>query len=346
MRAAGRFAWNVLAAVTVGVSLDAAQNLDRRQLERTEETLRQEGEAVLSLADAAAAGRAVPADFDIVWHNDFLKAQAGTFIPFVVRITAPRVRTRAALLYLRATARGTAAAVDGRREDAEAIGVARYPFEAIYPFEMAMAPALPVRVTRGFSLPPGEYDLTVVVREREREGGRPPTPMASVLRRTLSVPDFATGALTTSSIILADSLADVPEIPPASQQREHPYVVGGRDIQPAEDAIFRRQEELIVVFLVYNPTITPEKLFDLEVEYHFFRKTGEGETYFNRTEPQRFNPAVLGPGYDPSSGQPVMAGQGVPLAGFEPGEYRLAIHVRDLVSGRFVERQLQFNVQP
>jgi hypothetical protein len=346
MRAAGRFAWNVLAAVMVGVSLDAAQNLDRRQLERAEETLRQEGEAVLALADAAAAGHPGPTDFEIAWHNDFLKAQAGTFIPFVVRIAAPQVRTRAALLYLRATTRGGGPAVEGRREDAEATGLGRYPFEAIYPVEMAASPSLPVRVTRGFSLPPGEYDLTVVVREREREAGRPPKPMASVLRRPLSVPDFATGALTTSSIILADGLADVPEIPPASQLLEHPYVVGGRDIQPAEDAIFRRQEELIVVFLVYNPAITPEKHFDLEVEYHFFKSTGEGETYFNRTEPQRFNPAVLGPHYDPSSGQPVMAGQGVPLAGFEAGDYRLAIKVRDFVSGRFVERQLRFSVRP
>jgi hypothetical protein len=41
-----------------------------------------------------------------------------------------------------------------------------------------------------------------------------------------------------------------------------------------------------------------------------------------------------------------MAGQGVPLAGFEEGEYRLAIKVTDMVSGRSIERHLLFTVRP
>jgi hypothetical protein len=50
-----------------------------------------------------------------------------------------------------------------------------------------------------------------------------------------------------------------------------------------------------------------------------------GEQYFNRTEPQRFNPALMGAAFDPSTGEPVMAGQVVPLAGFEAGAYRLDV---------------------
>ena len=38
--------------------------------------------------------------------------------------------------------------------------------------------------------------------------------------------------------------------------------------------MFRRSEELIVVFLVYNPMVTTERQFDVKVEYHFFRKDG------------------------------------------------------------------------
>ena len=81
------------------------------------------------------------------------------------------------------------------------------------------------------------------------------------------------------------------------------------------------------------------------MEYHFFRKSAAGEAYFNRTEPQRFNPIILGPQFDPSSGQPVMAGQGVPLAGFQDGEYRLAITVTDHVSGRRLARDVSFSVR-
>ena len=55
---------------------------------------------------------------------------------------------------------------------------------------------------------------------------------------------------------------------------ERPYVIGVNDVQPAMDANFRRHEELIFVFLVYNPTVAPDKEFDVQVEYHFFKKAG------------------------------------------------------------------------
>jgi hypothetical protein len=70
-----------------------------------------------------------------------------------------------------------------------------------------------------------------------------------------------------------------------------------------------------------------------------------GERYFNRTEPQRFNPAILGPPFDPGAGQPVMAGQGVPLGAFPEGEYRLVIRVTDQIAKRSLERQVAFTVR-
>jgi len=69
-----------------------------------------------------------------------------------------------------------------------------------------------------------------------------------------------------------------------------------------------------------------------------------GETYFNRTEPQRFNPALMGPSFDPRRGEPVLAGQVVPLTGFEDGEYRLDVLVTDLLTGKSVSRDLVFTV--
>ena len=70
----------------------------------------------------------------------------------------------------------------------------------------------------------------------------------------------------------------------------------------------------------------------------------DGERYFNHTDPQRFNPAVMGAQFDPAGGHPVLAGQGVPLAAFEPGDYRLAITVTDLLSGTIVTRDVAFTV--
>jgi hypothetical protein len=209
---------------------------------------------------------------------------------------------------------------------------------------------------------PGEYDVFVVMRERVDPAAPRTRPKAAVMRQPLIVPNFRTGDLTTSSVIVADRLDVLAEAVPADQLAERPYVIGRNEITPAADLRFRRDEELIVVFLVYNPMVTPERQFDVRVEYHFYRKVADGngevgeasagappqgragEQYFNRTDPQRFNPALMGSAFDPGTGEPVMAGQVVPLSGFEAGEYRLAVQVIDLLSGKSVSRDVLFTV--
>ncbi len=360
MRARERFAAGVI-VVAVAARLAGSQGFDRRQVERLENALRQEGEAVVALADAADDSPD-PDDFSLTWRSDFFKAQSGTFVPFIVGIAAKGRRVPAALLYVR-VARRAADGGDGRARRTPATERSSYPFEEIYPIEWSAAPGQPLRVVRGFSIAPGEYEVTVVVRERDRDGDRGRRPLAAVLRQPVSVPDYGTTALATSSVIVADRLTDLRE-PPAGPLAERPYVIGAREILPSADGDFRRSEELIVVFLIYNPAVTRDKHFDLEVEYHFFRKSPDaggapgappfgrdvpaalpGEVYVNRTEPQRFTPLVLGPPFDPAAGQPVMAGQGVPLSGFTVGDYRLAITVTDLVSGQSIERQIVFRVR-
>jgi hypothetical protein len=114
-----------------------------------------------------------------------------------------------------------------------------------------------------------------------------------------------------------------------------------------------------VVFLIYNPSFAPDKNFDLQVDYHLYRKevrekgdqasTGhpparDGERYVTRTAPQRFNPSMMGPQYDPAAGTPLLAGQGILLSGFEPGDYRLGITVTDLLSRKMLTRDVTFTV--
>ena len=59
--------------------------------------------------------------------------------------------------------------------------------------------------------------------------------------------------------------------------------IGRNEITPAADRRFGRDEELIVVFLVYNPMVTPERQFDVRVDYHFFRKGAAGSAGRRRT---------------------------------------------------------------
>ena len=322
-----------------------------RQAERTQ---REEGDAILGLADSALAGKPTPSDFAVQWQNDFVKAQRGTFVPFTLSVDVSDLRQRSALVYVRAVRAlqrpsGTARS-STRGEEA-------YPVDAIFPVDLP--PGSAARISRGFSVEPGEYDVFVVMRERLDPAAPRTRPKVSVVKQALSVPDFRTGELTTSSVILADRLTVLNEPVPSDRLAERPYAIGRNEIVPAVDRRFGRDEELIVVFLVYNPMVTPERQFDVRVDYHFFRKgagaeTGNGggahppvrpgERYFNRTDSQRFNPALMGATFDPATGEPVMAGQVVPLSAFEAGDYRLDVQVTDLLSGKSISRDVFFTV--
>src|SRR5580765_3349647 len=129
MDARSRFVCGITAIAASCGPILSAQAPDRRQLERIEQALRQEGQAVVALADAAPDTPA-PADFTLTWHNDFLKAQTGTFVPFVVTIAPRTARASAALLYVRA-ARPAQPAADARggRRAPPAEGSPFHPFE-------------------------------------------------------------------------------------------------------------------------------------------------------------------------------------------------------------------------
>lgn len=330
---------------------DRTPQADREQVERTH---REEGEDILALADAAMSGRPVPAEFALSWHNDFVKAQRGTFVPFTLSVDASTLVRPAALVYVRAIRRDDGRRSGRPRDDRDP---AQYAVDAIFPVELAVVSGAPSRISRGFAVEPGQYDVVVVMRERVAPGSPRGQVRAAVLKQPLAVPDFPPGELAASTVIIGERMTTLEEIVPADQLAERPYAIGRTEISPSIDRRFRQSGELIVVLLVYNPMVTGERQFDVKVEYHFFRRQAAGkaaeqpgaqsrgaEQYFNRTDPQRFTPALMGAGFDPRSGEPVMAGQVVPLAGFEEGEYRLDVQVLDLLSGKSISRDVVFTV--
>ena len=344
----------LLFVCTVAAADASSQNrFDRRSQDRLDELRRREGEALLNLADAAMAGRA-PSDFSIAWSNDFFKAQTGTFVPFTVTIDRSALTAADALMYVRAARRD---ALPARARG----GLVRYPFDIIFPVAVSGPPGQPLRITRGFAVAPGDYDVYVALRERAAD------PLASdrrlkgaVLKQPLTVPDFWTGELATSTVMLADRIDPVATPVTGDDVLERPYVIGSNEVHRATGTAFRRDRELIVVFLIYNPTVLPDKSFDIEVDYHLFRKDGAaaqtangaaddhpparaGERYVTRTTPQRFKPAVMGADFDPASG-PIMAGQGILLSSFQEGEYRLGITVTDVMSRKSLSRDVTFRV--
>jgi hypothetical protein len=297
-------------------------------------------------------GHAV-SDFAIAWRNDFFKAQTGTFVPFTVTIDRSGLTAANALMYVRAARR------DGGTSQGRDVAV-RYPFDVIFPVTLNAPAGQPVRITRGFAVAPGDYDVYVALRER------PADPMNSdrrlkraVLKQPLTVPDFWTGTLATSTVMLADRIDEVSPVS-GDDVLERPYVIGTNEIHPAPTTSFRRSRELIVVFLIYNPAVSTVKNFDIEVNYHLFRRDGAapaetasdaeshpparaGERYVTRTPPQRFMPSVMGDGFNPAIG-PILAGQGILLSSFQDGEYRLGITVTDRTSRQSLTRDVTFSV--
>ncbi len=217
------FAWAFTLVSSTAVwaqaaSGDSAADRSTGAARQVEQTQREEGEAILALADAAGGqgttGKAGPSDFALRWQNDFVKAQRGTFVPFTLTVDATQFVRRAALVYVRAIRR-PAPPPDRRRQerDAQPAGAeAAYPVDAIFPVDLLPASAgVPAaagsRISRGFSVPPGEYDVIVVMRERVDPATPRARPKVAVLRQPLSVPDFRTSELTTSSVIVADRIA-------------------------------------------------------------------------------------------------------------------------------------------
>jgi hypothetical protein len=336
-----------LALVVQAAAAQAQDPVDRRLQQRLEEATRREAEALIALVDRAAAGEAVPSDFVMSWHHDFLKAQPGTFVPFVLTVERAETRPASGLLYVRAVRRreptGPVEASESRTPGG------RYAFDAVFPVELAASPGEPVLISRGFAVAPGEYDVYVALRERPDnllEPDRNAALKAGVLRRSLSVPDFWNGQLSTSSVMLARRIVALPRPLGAEEALERPYVIGLNDVLVAPDPTFRRDRELIVVFVIYNPTVDRNGQFDIRVDYEVFRgaRGTEGEQYVTRTNPQRFSPGTLGAPADPDAGHPVMAGQGILLHSFEAGEYRLGIGVTDLLSGQKLTREVRFRV--
>lgn len=320
-----------------------------RTQQRIDEALRRESDALVEIADAATGGRAVPADFVLDWRNDFFKAQPGTFVPFTLSFTTPALTSRVALLYIRVERRPTGR---GRADRS-------FAYETIFPVRIEAGEGQPVRVTRGFAVPPGRYRIVLVLRESAEDGTAARHRKAGVLMQDLDVPDFWTGELATSTVMLASRVERLSAPIPAEELDEDPYAVGSNRIHVTQDRAFGRNQELIVAFLIYNVSVGPDKQFDVQVDYHLYKREegaeGErgdlehpparpGERYVTRTNPQRFSPSMMGPQFDPSAGTPVLAGQGILLSGFSSGEYRLGITVTDLLSRRTLTRDVAFTV--
>ncbi len=202
----------------------------------------------------------------------------------------------------------------------------------------------PMRITRSLTVPVGAYDVFVGVKESTSQQKNAPAPKASVLKQSLTVPDFWNGELTASTVIVAERIEPLAAPLTPQQQRERPYALGSLEIVPVTEMKFNKKTELQTFMLIYNPKTDSANKPDVIVEYNFYAKSGGAEKFFNKTTPQNLNAQTLPPQFDVAAGHQLQAGQGVPLASFPEGDYRLEIKVTDKLGNKSVTRDVNFTV--
>jgi hypothetical protein len=347
----------------------------------------QEIQGLVRAADDAMTGQQAPADFPIEFQNDFLKAQgARVWVPMTLTIDPSKLSNPAGepiAFYLRVAPRGMttppAAPTPGaandkdkdkdkdkkkdkdkdkdkgkdkdKDKDKDAATAASSPTASPYPFEDLSFPEVkpaaagqPIRMLRGFGVPAGSYDVYLVMRERNAPAGA--TPKTSVLKQPLDVPDYSS-EFSTSSVILAERVEQLPSAVTPDTQAERPYAFGQTELITSPEKKFSKSQELIVLLQIYNPTISPEKKFSVEATYTFYTIGADGEKRFNSTQPQPFTNDTMGPGFDPSANdRSIQAGQGIPLQSFPEGKYRLEVKITDKLSSKVLTQNVNFSVTP
>jgi hypothetical protein len=339
-----------------------AQQQQQQQGQKVDKKLQKANEfdqrAVQSATDAAMAGQA-PTDITMTFQHDSIKALGGqTYVPFTVAFEQAQAPAgKALVMYWRIVNKAQSAtkpageAAKGKDDKSKRVNPEfAYQDIDLVTLTPPSSATEPYRLSRSFAVPPGEYDVFVTLRERlapdakDREKTRVKT---GVLKQTVTVPNYWTEQLATSTIIVAEKI-DILDVPPAqSQAKSEPYTIGMLQIVPAKTMKFSKKSEFSFYFQVYNAALGEDKKPDVTVENKFYRKVATeatGEKYFNATSPQAFNVKTLPAQWDASLGHPLPAGLSIPLGSFDEGEYRLEIKVTDKLSGKTITHEVKFFV--
>jgi len=328
----------------VGASLALAQKAEKDQKKRSKQE-QQDIEALVKLVDGVSMSQQqAPADLTVTWDsNHFVKGQDGkTYIPFTIAVDRSKLSSPGIAMYVRAVAKTpqAAASADDQKDDKKKSDRVEYPWDNVHFLDVPASG----KISRAMAVPGGDYELFVAVKEKTSGDRKQPPAKAGLLQHDLSVPDFNRTELTTSSVIVAETVEPVQTAMTNEQQQENPYTFGTMKIVPAADPKFPKTGELQVVFWIYGASQDAAKKPDVQIEYNFHQKTAEGEKYFNKTAPQQLNASTLPPQFDMAAGHQLPGSLVVPLASFPAGDYRLEIKVTDKPSGKTLTRDVSFSV--
>jgi hypothetical protein len=337
-----------------------AQNKDDK---KRDDAQKKEIQNIVKLVDdAAAAGQAAVNDLSLTWlREDVLKAQGNKeYVPFTVSVDPSKLTGDKVAFYWRVVSKDGAAAAaaepvpaagkkdDKKKDDKDKGKKTDYAYEDIS-FVPVVAGQNPMRISRSFTVPAGAYDIFIVAKEPtpDKAPKNAPPPKMSMLKQSVTVPDFWNGDLATSSVIIAQRIDPLATPLTPQQQADRPYALGQMEIVPTFDTKFTKKSELSTFMLIYNPKVDAQNKPDVSVEYNFYQKpSGQPEKFFNKTNPQNLNAQTLPPQFDLAAGHQLQSGQAVPLASFPEGDYRLEIKITDKIANKTLTREISFTITP
>lgn len=319
-----------------------------RKLTKAEEV---EKAAIYALVNGASTGQ-TPNDFSITWvRDDVLKASDNLqYVPFILSVDPAKIGTKPVTVYWRVVSTATpppaAAPANAKGGNNKNAPTPIFAWEQITTGTATPTESGGGKISRSFTVLPGNYDVFIVVKEPspEKAPKNAPPLKATVLKKTIDVPDMWNGELTTSSVFVG-RIDPLPAPLTPQQTTERPYAaLGTMEITPDLDTKFTKKGELSTFMLIYNAKIDSGNKPDVMVEYNFYTKQAGAEKFFNKTNPQNLNAATLPPQFDLAAGHQLQAGQAVPLASFPEGDYRLEIKVTDKLANKTLTRDINFSV--
>jgi hypothetical protein len=170
-------------------------------------------------------------------------------------------------------------------------------------------------------LAPGTYKVDVIVRDVESG--------ATGIRHVgFTVPKYDSEKLSTSTLVLAAKLQSLVDQPAVGQ-----FVIGQTKVIPNVSGVYRRGQPIGVYLQVYNAGIDQTTLRpSVDVEYSLAK---DGKELGKQAEDWR--------GMS-DSGQRLTLARLVDSSGLTPGEYTIAIKIRDRVSGQTLSPSAKFTV--
>ena len=305
-------------------------------------------------------------DVTVKWvSNHFVKGQSGdTYVPFTLAVDKAQL-SKGAALYVRIVSAEQASSFASAMAAAAVPpkdGKAAPPPRPSFQWDSVhFLDAPDGQLSRAVQLKPGQYVAFVALKEkspapagnqrnnRNNDKNAPPAAAAGpvgLLRHEITVPDYNTPDLRTSSVIVAQSVEPLSAALPADQQEANPYVFGPMRIVPSPDGKFSKSGELSVIFWIYGAKEAASGKPDVVVDYSFHQKLAEGEKYFNKTAPQPLNAETLPPQFSIAAGHQLPGSLVIPLSSFPAGDYRLEIKVTDKPSGATLTQNVNFTVLP